>query len=229
MSNKIINDHWEWMRLSEAAEYLGVHFTTLRRWSDSGEISYFKTPGGWRRFKKSDLDGFLHRSQKGEDAKLKLLGSETAKPEIIHEIKQLNMREEVWYGQISKENQRLMASHGRKLIGTLIQYASRNDEAKQYLKQGKKLAEGYGQLCQQSGLSITQTVQTFVMIRHSIVDSLCEAGIVVKDSGEDTWKLYQRVNHFMDVVLLTILEAFQTGTTAIFPLLGSAPKFDLMF
>jgi len=122
-----------------------------------------------------------------------------------------------------------MASHGRKLIGTLIQYASRNDEAKQYLKQGKKLAEGYGQLCMQSGLSITQTVQTFVMIRHSIVDSLCEAGIVVKDSGEDTWKLYQRVNHFMDVVLLTILEAFQTGTTAIFPLLGSAPKFDLTF
>jgi len=52
------------------------------------------------------------------------------------------------------------------------------------------------------------------------VDSLCEAGIVVKDSGEDTWKLYQRVNHFMDVVLLTILETFQTGATAISPLLG---------
>ena len=134
MSNKTINDHWEWMRLSEAAEYLGVHFTTLRRWSDSGEISFFKTPGGWRRFKKSDLDDFLHRSQKREDAKLILLSSETAKPNIIHEIKQLNMREEPWYGQISQENQRLMASQGRKLIGTLMQYTSRNDEAKQFFE-----------------------------------------------------------------------------------------------
>ena len=214
MSNKIINDHWEWMWLSEAAEYLGVHFTTLRRWSDSGEISCFKTPGGWRRFKKSDLDNFLNRSQEGKETKLILFSSETAKPELIREIKQLNMREEPWYGQISKENQRLMASHGRKLIGTLMQYTSRDDEGEVYLQRGKKLAEGYGQLCQRSGLSIIQTVKTFVMIRHSIVDSLCEAGMVVEDSGEDTWKLYQRVNHFLDAVLVAILESSQKGVSA---------------
>lgn len=215
MSNKIINDHWEWMRLSEAAEYLGIHFTTLRRWSDSGEISCFKTPGGRRRFKKSDLDDFLHRSQKGEDAKLILLSSETAKPEIIHEIKQLNMREEPWYGQISKENQRLMARHGRKLIGTLMQYASRKEGSELYLQQGKELAERYGELCKQSGLSEIQTLQTFVNIRHSIVDSLCEVGMVVQDSGEDTWNIYRRVNHFLDTVMLKILESFQTESSGL--------------
>ena len=40
MNNNDNNVRGKWMRLSEAADYIGVHFTTLRRWTDAGEISY---------------------------------------------------------------------------------------------------------------------------------------------------------------------------------------------
>ena len=71
MNNKLSNDQSEWMRLSEAADYIGVHFTTLRRWSDAGEMPCFKTPGGRRRFRKSDLNAFLHQIQENPQDKLK--------------------------------------------------------------------------------------------------------------------------------------------------------------
>src|SRR5512141_2507723 len=48
-----------WLDLSEAAHYLGVHFTTLRRWADAGQVPCIRTPGGRRRFAAADLQVFL--------------------------------------------------------------------------------------------------------------------------------------------------------------------------
>ena len=215
--NKKTNTETEWLRLSEAAEYLGVHFTTLRRWADAGQIPCMKTPGGRRRFLKSELDSFLQRSKEGGPKKQFLLPKETAQPEIIREIRQLGLRDEPWYAQISPEHQQLMAQSGRRLIGSLMQFASRDENRELYLLQGKKLAKDYGALCRESGLTEIQTMKAFVNIRHSIVDSLCEAGMVVQDSGEDTWRIYRRVNYFLDAVMLTILETFQLSSLDLTP------------
>ncbi len=40
---------------SEAAAVLGVHPDTLVRWSDDGKVRCWRTPGGHRRWWKSDL------------------------------------------------------------------------------------------------------------------------------------------------------------------------------
>jgi excisionase family DNA binding protein len=217
MVNKENTKEKDWLRLSEAAEYLGVHFTTLRRWSDAGQIPCMNTPGGRRRFLRTDLDGWLQRSREGEPEKQLLLTKENAQPEIIRDIRQLGLRDEPWYAQISPEHQKLMAQSGRRLIGSLMQYASRDVNRELYLQQGKKLAKNYGTLCKKSGLSEIQTMKAFVNIRHSIVDSLCEAGMIVQDSGEDTWRIYRRVNYFLDAVMLTILESFQVSSLDLTP------------
>jgi len=53
----------EWLTLGQAAEYLGVAQSTIRKWSDSGRLPAFYTPGGHRRFRRSDLDAFLSNSR----------------------------------------------------------------------------------------------------------------------------------------------------------------------
>jgi excisionase family DNA binding protein len=53
----------EWLTLGQAAEYLGVAQSTIRKWSDSGRLPAFYTPGGHRRFRRSDLDAFLSTSR----------------------------------------------------------------------------------------------------------------------------------------------------------------------
>jgi excisionase family DNA binding protein len=52
----------EWLTLGQASKYLGVAQSTMRKWSDVGRVSAFYTPGGHRRYRRSDLDQFLDRS-----------------------------------------------------------------------------------------------------------------------------------------------------------------------
>ena len=44
---------------SQAARYLGVSLATVRRWTNTGHLSGYRTPGGQRRFSRAQLDDFL--------------------------------------------------------------------------------------------------------------------------------------------------------------------------
>ncbi|HLM85857.1 MAG TPA: helix-turn-helix domain-containing protein [Solirubrobacteraceae bacterium] len=44
---------------SQAARYLGVSLATVRRWTDAGHVSCYRTPGGQRRFSRTQLDEFV--------------------------------------------------------------------------------------------------------------------------------------------------------------------------
>jgi excisionase family DNA binding protein len=58
----------EWLTLGQAARYLGVAQSTMRKWSDVGRVAAFYTPGGHRRYKRADLDQFLDRSGRSGSA-----------------------------------------------------------------------------------------------------------------------------------------------------------------
>jgi excisionase family DNA binding protein len=55
----------DWLTLGQAAKYLGVAQSTIRKWSDGGRLIAFYTPGGHRRYRRSDLDAFLSQSGGG--------------------------------------------------------------------------------------------------------------------------------------------------------------------
>ncbi len=55
----------DWLTLGQAAKYLGVAQSTIRKWSDQGRVPAFYTPGGHRRYRRRDLDMFLDRSGPG--------------------------------------------------------------------------------------------------------------------------------------------------------------------
>jgi excisionase family DNA binding protein len=49
---------------SQAARYLGVSLATIRRWTDAGHVSCYRTPGGQRRFAREQLDAFITSMQR---------------------------------------------------------------------------------------------------------------------------------------------------------------------
>ena len=55
----------DWLTLGQAAKYLGVAQSTIRKWSDLGRVPAFYTPGRHRRYRRADLDAFLDRSGPG--------------------------------------------------------------------------------------------------------------------------------------------------------------------
>jgi MerR family transcriptional regulator, copper efflux regulator len=52
----------DFMRVAEAAEYLGVSPNTLRNWVNAGKIAAVRHPlNDYRLFKKEDLDALLKK------------------------------------------------------------------------------------------------------------------------------------------------------------------------
>jgi excisionase family DNA binding protein len=59
----------DWLTLGQAARYLGVAQSTIRKWSDQGRLPAFYTPGGHRRYRQRDLDSFVAGSAGGGPAR----------------------------------------------------------------------------------------------------------------------------------------------------------------
>jgi excisionase family DNA binding protein len=78
------------MTLGQAAKYLGVAQSTIRKWSDVGRVPAFYTPGGHRRFRRGDLDAFLERSGPGKPARGPLVLVVDDDPQV-REIVRINL------------------------------------------------------------------------------------------------------------------------------------------
>jgi excisionase family DNA binding protein len=57
----------DFLRISEAAEYLGVSPNTLRNWENAGKIAAHRHPvNGYRLFKQKELDDLLRPVQSSD-------------------------------------------------------------------------------------------------------------------------------------------------------------------
>jgi excisionase family DNA binding protein len=65
------NDGADWLTLGQAAKYLGVAQSTIRKWSDQGRLPAFYTPGGHRRYRRRDLDAFVSGSGSGTGSRIR--------------------------------------------------------------------------------------------------------------------------------------------------------------
>jgi excisionase family DNA binding protein len=45
-----------------------VSLATVRRWTDAGHVSCYRTPGGQRRFSRDQLDEFIASMRRGRQA-----------------------------------------------------------------------------------------------------------------------------------------------------------------
>lgn len=65
---------------SQAARYLGVSLATVRRWTDAGFLTGYRTPGGQRRFSREQLDGFIASLQRTDERRSQPSPSRESKP-----------------------------------------------------------------------------------------------------------------------------------------------------
>ncbi len=84
-------DDSEWLTLGQAARFLGVAQSTIRKWSDQGRVPAFYTPGGHRRYRRSDLESFLDRSGPGGRPKAGPLVLLVDDDEKVRELVRVNL------------------------------------------------------------------------------------------------------------------------------------------
>ena len=71
----------EYISLKDAAKIIGVHPSTVRLWTDKGILPAHRTPGGHRRYKRTDVELWAEHSRRG-----------SIQPEVIMHSAERNVR-----------------------------------------------------------------------------------------------------------------------------------------
>lgn len=217
------SDAARWLDLGAAADYLGVHFTTLRRWTDDGKVPCIRTPGGRRRYRLAELTAFLASLQQGESRALvqAVIGSRLAG---LLPPKHIGLSGEPWYGRLDEGTRAAMRSGGQQLMAVLMQYATRSEGGEVFLLEGQGLAAAYGAACHQSGLSLIETLRAFLLVRRAINDSVHQAGALAGVPDAETWRLYDRLTTFLDALLIATAAGFEQTQAHALPATDPSPS-----
>ncbi|WRP14946.1 helix-turn-helix domain-containing protein [Geochorda subterranea] len=202
----------EWVGLKEACRILGVHETTLRRWTDQGLIVAFRTPGGHRRYLRQELLAFLERGRalalQAPAEPLERL-QQRALAEA-HQILAHRLVEEPWTPRYDSVRPSKRAN-GRQLLGLLIQYAARGDQEQAYLQAARAIMRQYGREALQLGLSIPETARAVLTFRQVIMEAVAHSLDRPPAHDPEGWRVMERAGIFFDELLVATLEGYLQG------------------
>ena len=208
----------DWLSLADASERLGVHPSTLRRWADGGEIPHFRTPGGHRRFRESDLAAWMRGAQS-----LALVGLPDALVQSAvgftrQEMARKDVSHEMWYTAFGREQDRQqMRDTGRKLFGLAIQYMGRTRDHEPTLQEGRRIGEFYGRQCAEFEVSLVDTVRALFFFRESLMRAARPGQASPGHYDAEDVRIHRQLRHFMDEVMYACLASYETTCRGLLP------------
>jgi excisionase family DNA binding protein len=201
----------QWVTLGEAADVLGVHPSTLRRWVDHGEIRCMRTPGGHRRFLKRDLDLFLDAQT--EAAQFDVPESLTQSL-VLHTRRELpsgRITETSWHKAFDEGERASRRASGRRLLGLAIQFTSRTKGRETILEEARRIGRTYGKDAVERGLPLVDTIRAFLFFREALIRS-ARPGLVQRGRYDDEdVHIHRSLRGFLDEVLFAAMAAYDEG------------------
>lgn len=203
-------DNRRWLTLKDAADVLGIHYTTLRTWADNGDIPVFRTPGGHRRFQLGDLRRFLEsRVSQSQLANVDGLMA-VALSHVRQEISKLPAAESGWRAEITPESAETNRERGRRLFALALNYLIRPEQRERLLADGRAIGREYGAEAAQSHLSLAETGRAVQFFRRQLLE------VVRRDENLDAEdvQIRQLIAQYLDEVLYAVLDGYEQSLLA---------------
>ncbi len=196
-----------WLTLSEAAQRLGVHPSTVRRWTNDGDLRCMRTPGGHRRFLESDLQAFLASSDHGGVVASPDALADTLIRHTRHEMAAERLDQKPWRAAFDASERAARRESGRRLLGLAIRYTSRSTGRAAVLREGRSIGWDYGKDAAERGLSLADTAQAFLFFRETLVRAALPGPAGAHDA-EDT-HIHRSLQEFLDEVFCAAMDAYE--------------------
>ncbi len=202
-------DKKEWLELAEAAELLGVHFSTLRRWADAGKIPHARTVSGRRRFRRAVLEALMQSAEQNTALAVLSPAEQQALESTRQSARSLAHQQGSWMEALNPEQRVAFRSSGQRMLALLMQVTGHQD-AEPFLAEGRRMAQGYGEMCFQAGMTGTEMVQAFLFFRRTILESILKTFPLINARDPEGLKLLTQTNDFFDMVLVNAIDRYST-------------------
>jgi excisionase family DNA binding protein len=203
-------DQSDWVSLRRAADMLGVHPATVRNWADRGELASRRTPGGHRRFRRSDLE-YLAKTRTPDDI-------QPAEVQIIIQNALGRTRMEVgdgtldnvpWYNAMSEQTHAEMRTYGRRLLDALRKFLA-DDAPDTGLAEAIRLGKEYASVLTNDGLTLPQALRGFFYFSEFVHSAILSWTEIHNPHNPTEWStLLRPVQNFMNVMLLSLVEYYE--------------------
>jgi excisionase family DNA binding protein len=203
----------DWLSLSEVADILGVHPSTVRSWSDQGALPVHRTQGGHRRYLRSEVElWMLSQSANGSgDARLVV---QNALKNTRFRVSEGRLSQELWYIKLDGEAREQYRQSGRRLMQGLVDFLT--SDGKLAEAEAHALGYEYASRGRRHGLSITDAANAFLFFRNTLLESMLAVYEAAAVQSPFAWSdMFRKINAFTDQIMLALLdtyEAYQRGS-----------------
>jgi excisionase family DNA binding protein len=207
LENDVVRDIG--LGLSEAAQVLGVHATTLRRWANAGAIPYMLTPGGHRRFARSDLEAFMRQNRHASaNMGLEQLWAERA---MVYTRQGLaDQSHSRWlqaYDEGQRDQERVL---GRRLMGVVLQYIHGNDrDAQNLLDEARELGRAYALNAISHHLPVVAALEAAMFFHDAMLEVTIQLLQMGHRQADEHTILLRKINHIHNTVQLAIAQTYE--------------------
>lgn len=196
----------EWLSLSDVANILGVHPSTVRSWSDQGHLPVSRTQGGHRRYKLSDVETWLHHHQDGGVDEGRLVVQNALKNTRL-QIGEGVLETEQWYQKLDEEARAQYRYSGRNLMQGLVGILTTDGPVAD--TEARSLGYEYASRGWRYGLTAAEATRAFLFFRNVLLESLLVVSASAAVHSPNAWKeMLHKITEFTDQIQITLLETY---------------------
>jgi excisionase family DNA binding protein len=197
-----------WLSIEAACKLLGVDQSTLRRWSDSGKVPVFRTPGGHRRYSELAIRALLRGEQRPRRrmsrSVLTDLSMSAYEPDYLSQA-----RRRPWYNAYRPAQLAELRVLGRRLVDLSVRAMSdsRPQDHHDVSEEGRRVGRRYGTISARAGLSATDTVEAFLFFRYPVFQAV--ARFIEEEAlpSRRAARIFSEIARFTDEVLVSTMQA----------------------
>lgn len=196
----------EWLSLSDAANILGVHPSTVRLWSDKGILPVHKTQGGHRRYRRNEIALWAESSFSSR------FDANQIMQEIIRslriQISEGSLEAESWYQKLDEEARAQYRLSGRSIFHGLMNYLA--SEGKDAETEAYAIGYEYASRARRYNLSYVDATRAFLFFRNVLVESVIKVCNEAKMPITQSSELYSKMHIFTDGILVSLLQTYES-------------------
>jgi len=196
----------DWLSLHETADLLGVHPGTVRVWSDKGMLPVYRTKGGHRRYKRSEVLLWAD-SSRGPQAIDPARVVQAAVHNIRVQISEGHLESEGWYQKLDEEARTQYRQSAHTLFQGLLDTLSSDSNG---TPEAHSIGYEYASRAHRFGLNTVDATRAFLFFRNVLVESVIQVYQQANVPSGQAWaEILHKVNAFTDLILLHLLETYE--------------------